>query len=234
MGMFHDRHFPGESVPYRAARDELLAAEAALREQTEAVASLRRALPPGGAVPDDYRFTQAADDRPVRFAELFGADRDTLVIYSYMYGPAASAPCPLCTSMLDSLDGAALHIGQHVSLAVVARAPAARLAEVARQRGWRHLRLLSSAGTTYNADYLAEDAAGNQWPMLNVFRKTAAGIHHTWGSELFYAARAPGQHTRHVDSLWPLWNALDLTPAGRHPTWLPALGYDPPPAQRAD
>ncbi|MGE0810946.1 MAG: DUF899 family protein [Immundisolibacter sp.] len=229
MGTLHDRHFPNESATYRSARDALLKAEAALREQTEAVAALRRALPPGGALPDDYCFTQAVDERSVRFSELFRAGQDTLVVYSYMYGPTANAPCPLCSSMLDSLDGAAPHIGQHLSLAVVAKAPAPRLAAVARQRGWRHLRLLSSAGTTYNADYLAEDAAGNPWPMLNVFRKTAAGIHHTWGSELFYAARAPGQHTRHVDSLWPLWNALDLTPAGRHPTWLPALAYDPPP-----
>lgn len=228
MGAFHDRRFPNESPAYRVARDALLAAEAALREQTEAVAAQRRALPPGGAVPHDYAFTQAADARIVRFAELFGPGQDTLIIYSYMFGPAASAPCPLCTSMLDSLDGAAPHIGQQVSLAVVAKAPAPRLAEVARQRGWRHLRLLSSAGNTYNSDYLAEDAVGNQCPMANVFRRTDAGIHHTWGSELFYAARAPGQHTRHVDSLWPLWNALDLTPAGRHPSWLPALAYDSP------
>jgi predicted dithiol-disulfide oxidoreductase (DUF899 family) len=225
MEQFHDRVFPGESAAYRAARDALLAAEAALREQTEAVAALRRALPAGGAPPSDYTFTEARDDRPVRLSELFAPGQDTLVVYSYMYGPAAGAPCPLCSSMLDSLDGAAPHIGQHVSLAVVAKSPASRLVEVARQRGWRHLRLLSSAGNTYNTDYLAEDAAGNQWPMLNVCRKTAAGIHHTWGSELFYAARAAGQHSRHVDNIWPLWNVLDLTPGGRHPTWLPALHY---------
>lgn len=148
MGRFHDRHLPGESAAYRAVRDELLAAEAALREQTEAVAALRRALPPGGGVPGDYAFTQAQDDRSMRLSELFAPGQDTLVVYGYMVGPKASAPCPLCTSMLDSLDGAAPHIDQDVSLAVVAKAPAARLAEVARQRGWRHLRLLSSAGTT--------------------------------------------------------------------------------------
>lgn len=225
MEALHNRSFPGESDAYRSARNALLAAEAALREQTEAVAALRRTLPPGGDVPGDYTFTGASDDRPTRLSELFQPGQDTLVIYSYMYGPAASAPCPLCSCMLDSLDGAAPHIAQHVGLAVVAKAPATRLADVARQRGWRHLRLLSSAGNTYNTDYLAEDAEGNQWPMCNVFRKTPAGIHHTWGSELFYAARAPGQHTRHVDSIWPLWNVLDLTPTGRHPTWLPKLAY---------
>ena len=44
--------FPNESESYRAARNELLAAEADLRRQVEAVAALRRKLPPGGAVGD--------------------------------------------------------------------------------------------------------------------------------------------------------------------------------------
>jgi hypothetical protein len=120
MAQFHGRAFPGKSAAYRAARDALLASEAALREQTEAVA----------APPADYTFAEAPDDRPVRLSELFRPGQDTLVVYSYMVGSAGSAPCPLCTSMLDSLDGAAPHIGQHVGLAVVAKAPASRLAAV--------------------------------------------------------------------------------------------------------
>ncbi|MBO0736785.1 MAG: DUF899 family protein, partial [Alphaproteobacteria bacterium] len=43
--------FPNESAEYRAARNALLDAEIALRRQLEAVAALRRSLPPGGAVP---------------------------------------------------------------------------------------------------------------------------------------------------------------------------------------
>jgi predicted dithiol-disulfide oxidoreductase (DUF899 family) len=48
--------FPGESEHYRPARDRLLARETELRRAMEAVAVARRALPPGGAVPQDYVF----------------------------------------------------------------------------------------------------------------------------------------------------------------------------------
>ena len=48
--------FPNESPEYRAARDKLLDREAALRREMEAVAAEIRALPPGGAVRQDYEF----------------------------------------------------------------------------------------------------------------------------------------------------------------------------------
>jgi predicted dithiol-disulfide oxidoreductase (DUF899 family) len=52
--------FPGESREYREARSRLLAAEIELRRMIERVAMQRRALPPGGAVPEDYVFEEAA------------------------------------------------------------------------------------------------------------------------------------------------------------------------------
>jgi Bacterial protein of unknown function (DUF899) len=48
--------YPHESAEYRAARNALLNDEIALRAQIEAVAAKRRALPPGGEVPEDYIF----------------------------------------------------------------------------------------------------------------------------------------------------------------------------------
>lgn len=47
-------HFPNESPEYRQARNALLAEEIELRRYIERVAALRRALPPGGGVPEDY------------------------------------------------------------------------------------------------------------------------------------------------------------------------------------
>ena len=70
----------------------------------------------------------------------------------------AAGPCPSCTALLDQLDGAAGHASQHVNLAGAGKAPLERILTFARERGWGHLRLLSSAGTTYNHDYLAETA----------------------------------------------------------------------------
>ena len=97
--------------------------------------------------------------------------------------------------------------------------------EVAQQRGWRRLRLLSSHGTTYNRDYHGETPEGHQLPMLNVFQRDGEAIRHFWGSELFYAPTDPGQDTRHVGTLEPLFNMLDLTPGGRPADWDEQLSY---------
>src|SRR5215475_12295906 len=77
--------FPGESDEYRLARNRLLAAEIELRRAIERVAAQRRALPPGGAVPEDYVFEEAAGGGEVTFSQLFAPGKDTLVVYSFMF-----------------------------------------------------------------------------------------------------------------------------------------------------
>ena len=213
--------FSNESKPYRAARNRLLRAEIALRRQVEKVAAMRRKLPAGGKVPQDYVFEGSEPARRVKLSELFG-DRDTLVAYSFMYGPKMAHACPMCTSMLDGLDGSAPHIAQRTNLVVIAKSPFARVLEFARGRGWSNLRLLSSAGNDYNRDYRGEGPDGAQWPMLNVFVRRRGAIRHFYGTELLFAKTERGQNNRHVDMLWPLWNLLDVTPEGRGKDWYPA------------
>ncbi len=237
--------FPGESEEYRRERNRLLEAEAGLRRSIEQVAAQRRALPRGGVVPEDYRFEEASDGGEVRFSELFEAGKDTLVLYSFMFPrhprddrpgpdegetarlPLAETPCPSCTSILDSLDRAALHLSGRLNVAAVAKSEPERIRNFARERGWRYLRLLSSQSNGYNRDYHAESPDGDQLPMLNVFVRDGDRFHHTWGSELMYAPRDEGEEARHVDSIWPIWNVLDVTPEGRGsaPNF-PALRYD--------
>jgi predicted dithiol-disulfide oxidoreductase (DUF899 family) len=238
--------FPGESAEYRAARASLLEQETELRRATEAVAASRRALPPGGAVPEDYVFQGAGSDgnpANVRLSELFAPGKDSLVIYNFMFprdpgdtspGPASGktallaleeGPCPSCTALLDQLEGAAQHAHQQINLAIVAKAPISRLLTFADERGWRALRLLSSATNAYNRDYHAETAEGFQRPMLNVFHRHGGQIRHFWGSELFYAPTDPGQDPRHVGTIEPLWNLFDLTPDGRPVDWYEQLSY---------
>lgn len=141
-----------------------------------------------------------------------------------MFGPEMERPCPMCTSIIDGLEGNAVHVAQRVDLVVIARSPLGRVLTFARGRGWRNLRFVSSAGNSYNRDYHGEDREGRQWPMMNVFRKTDR-ICHTWGSELLDAPEDPDQNARHVDLLWSLWNVLDLTPGGRGSDWYPRLEY---------
>jgi predicted dithiol-disulfide oxidoreductase (DUF899 family) len=229
----HDFRFPGESEEYRRQRDELLRAEIDLRRQLEAVAERTRALPPGGAVPTDYQFDEWGADqgahRRVTLSELFG-DKDTLFLYSFMVVPKEQGlpfvgPCPSCTSIIDGIDGALPHITQRISFAVAANAPIERFHEHGVSRGWRHARLLSTAGTTYNRDYGAEDENGNQWPLATVFARRPDGIHHFWSCELWFATREEGQDPRHVDFMWPVWTVFDRTPDGRGKTWGPELDY---------
>ena len=224
----HSVRFPGESESYRNARNELLAAEAELRRNIEAVAVKRRSLPLGGKLPEDYVFHEIGDDsaaRKIRLSELFAEGKDTLIIYSYMYGPKMAEPCPTCTSILDALDGEAPHIAQHTNLAVIAKSPITRIREFAKARGWRNLRLLSSADCAYNRDYHAETPDGNQDSALNVFIRRDGATHHFYSTELQFAPSNPGQDPRHVDLIWPLWNLLDLTPEGRGEKWHPRLSY---------
>lgn len=216
-------HFPNESKAYRTARDELLAAEIELSRQTERVAELRRKLPMGGEPKEDYVFESEAGK--VKLSELFG-DKTTLVLYSYMFGPAMKAPCPMCTSFLDALEAQAHHLGQRVAVAVTARSPLARVLEFTKARGWSRFRVLSDAESTYHRDYFGEDEKGAQQPMLNVWAKQGGKVHHFWGTEMLYAPNVEGQDQRHIDALWPLWNILDLTPEGRGKTWYPSLRYD--------
>lgn len=237
--------YPGESAEYRAARDRLLEREIELRREMEAVAAARRELPPGGEIPRDYVFQERGVDgatRDLRMAELFAPGKDSLVIYTFMFprypddrrsGPTSSelgalpldkTPCPSCTGLLDQLDAAMRHAGQVVNCFAAAEAPVEQLTAFADERGWRHLRLLSTAGSSYKKDYNA-DYEGHAMPMLNVFHRDGAAIRHFWGSELFWAEREPDQDPRHIGTLEPLWNLLDLTPEGRPTDWHEQLRY---------
>jgi predicted dithiol-disulfide oxidoreductase (DUF899 family) len=239
--------FPGEPAEYRAARDRLLEREIDLRRAMEAVAAARRELPPGGVAPEDYVFEAAGPGgavTEVRLSELFKGGKDSLVIYNFMfprgYGgprpgpmtgetallPLEEGPCPSCVALLDQLDGAAQHASQRLNLAVVAKTSVTRVLTFAEERGWRHLRLLSSAGNAYNRDYFGEDAEGWQMPMLNVFHRQGETIRHFWGAELTYGPDDPGQDHRSVGTLEPLWNLFDLTREGRPMDWDEQLDYE--------
>jgi predicted dithiol-disulfide oxidoreductase (DUF899 family) len=230
----HTVRFPGETDEFRLARNELLEAEIGLRRQVEAVAAQRRSLPLGGEVPTDYSFEEASGDtdktQTVRLSELFEDGKNTLVLYSFMFirdenGVPLGVACPSCTSIIDAVDGQAPHLTQLINLAVAAKVPIEQSRAHARTRGWRNIRLLSAANTTYNHDYHTETPEGSQLPIANVFIRRGGKICHSWSSELAFAPAEPGQHPRHVDFMWPLWSILDLTPEGRSRSWEPRLEY---------
>jgi predicted dithiol-disulfide oxidoreductase (DUF899 family) len=213
--------FPNESEEYRRARAALLAEEIELRRHIERVAAQRRALPPGGKVTKDYRFE--GERGPVSFADLFG-DKQTLVVYSYMFGPQRERPCPMCTSLLSAWDGEARDVEQRVALAVVARSPIERLAAYKQERGWRNLKLYSDTGE-FSRDYHALTTEGTDDAAFNVFSRRDGTIRHFWSGEMGFDTADPGQDARGAPDLMPIWTILDSTPEGRGTDWYPKLEY---------
>lgn len=210
--------FPNESDAYRRARNALLAEEIELRRRIERVAELRRALPPGGEVTTDYRFE--GEDGPAGFADLF-AGKDTLVAYSFMYGPDRERPCPMCTSLMSAWGGAARSVEKRAGLVLIARSPIERIAALKRERGWTHLRIFSDPDGDYTRAYVsAEDA---DIPALNVFIRKEGTIRHFWSAEMGFDAADPGQDPRGAPDPDPLWTILDMTPGGRGTGWYPTL-----------
>jgi predicted dithiol-disulfide oxidoreductase (DUF899 family) len=212
--------FPNESDEYRHARDQLLTEEIELRRHIELVAEMRRALPPGGAVGKDYRFD--GENGPATFAELF-SDKQTLAVYSYMFGPKRERPCPMCTSLLSAWDGDADDVAQRISLVVVARSPIERLVAFKKERGWHHLRLYSDTSGDYTRDYVDADDA--DIPAFNVFTRRDGTVRHFWSGEMGSETADPGQDPRGAPDLMPLWTILDSTPEGRGADWYPKLSY---------
>jgi len=213
--------YPNESADYRAARTVLLAEEIELRRHIERVSEMRRALPPGGAVTGDYRFDSA--NGPVTLADMFG-DKQTLVTYSWMFGPQRERPCPMCTNFLGALNGVAADLEQNVALGVIARSPVSRMADFARERGWRNLKLYSDPTGAFSRDYHAR-VGEDDIPALNVFSRKDGTIRLFYGGEMGSEAADPGQDPRGAPDLSPLWTLLDMTPEGRRPDWYPKLDY---------
>jgi len=213
---------PGESAEYRAARTALLAEEIELRRHIERVAAQRRALPPGGEVTGDYRFM--TEDGTCDLAALFG-DKQTLVTFSYMFGPQRQRPCPMCTNMLDAWDSNARDLEQHASLVIVARSPIERLLAWKRERGWKQLRLVSDLNENFFKDYFGLAQDGSENGAHNVFTRRDGTIRHFWANEMTGQTADPGQDQRGAPDPAPLWNMLDMTPEGRPPDWYPRLNY---------
>ncbi|MBT8143304.1 MAG: DUF899 family protein, partial [Gammaproteobacteria bacterium] len=164
-----NKKYPNESDEYRAARNALLAEEETLIARIRDLAERRRQLPRGGKLPEDYVFVGANNDnlgQELPLSSLFG-DKDTLMIYSYMFGPNWDKPCLSCTSLVDGFDRAAFSVGHDVAFVVVTAAPAQKLNDWANSRGWQQVRLVSAEKTDYLRDYQCQtgDDDKSLWPV---------------------------------------------------------------------
>lgn len=213
------RH-PNESAEYRRAREALLTEEIELRRHIERVAEMRRALPPGGEVTRAYEFS--GESGKVTLPELFG-NKQTLVIYSYMFGPQREKPCPMCTSFMSTWEAKLPDIEQRIAFAFVARSPIERLIEAKKARGWTRHKVYSDTSGDYTRDYVS--ATDADMPGYSVFTRRDGVIRHFWSGEMGQTMADPGQDPRGAPDFDPLWTLLDTTPEGRGKDWYPKLEY---------
>ena len=213
------RH-PNESAEYRRAREALLTEEIELRRHIERVAEMRRALPPGGEVTRAYEFS--GESGKVTLPELFG-NKQTLVIYSYMFGPQREKPCPMCTSFMSTWEAKLPDVEQRSAFAFVARSPIERLIEAKKARGWTRHKVYSDTSGDYTRDYVS--ATDADMPGYSVFTRRDGVIRHFWSGEMGQTMADPGQDPRGAPDFDPLWTLLDTTPEGRGKDWYPKLEY---------
>lgn len=230
-GTYRQTNLANESADYLAKREELRLAEIESMRLRERVAELRRQLPLGATI-QDYAFEEGpakleeGDERirTVRLSELFTGPDRSVVVYHFMYGKKNTKACPMCTLIIDGLNGVAHHMAQNADVVIVAAAEPADLRAHARKRGWNNLRLLSCGANTFKYDLGSEDREGNQDSTVSVFTRDAEGtLRH------FYTVhpRVSGDiMERGLDLLCPVYNVLDLTPQGRG-DWYASFDYGP-------
>ena len=181
---------------------------------------MRRQLPPGGEVKKAYRFE--GESGPATLADLFG-DKDTLIIYSYMFGPQRKNPCPSCTSFMATWEEKMSDIEQRAAFVMMARSPIDRLIAAKKARGWTRLKAYSDGSGDFTRDYVS--ATDEDMPGYTVFARKDGVIRHFWSGEMSGAMADPGQDPRGAPDPDPLWSLLDTTPEGRGTDWYPKLSY---------
>lgn len=176
-------HEPHAAAPPVVDRDEyvrLLAQQVEIEKELtrfgDRVSARRRRLPMTPI--EDYSFT--GPDGSTSLRSLFD-DRSQLVLQSFMFHPDWDEGCPSCTWAADNMpqDLDRLLAPNGVAFAMVSRAPFERIEAWREQRGWNHLTWVSSAGTTFNADW-GWTVDGQDQPGYSYLLRTDHGLFLTY------------------------------------------------------
>jgi predicted dithiol-disulfide oxidoreductase (DUF899 family) len=142
------KHKDATREEWLAARNALLVKEKEVTRRSDQLAAERRNLP-WVPIEKEYRFDTR--DGPRTLPELFDG-RSQLVVYHFMFGPAYTAGCPVCSSAADTFNGAVPHLNaRDVTFTCISRAPLDKLQAYRRRMGWS-FPWASSYGNDYNFD----------------------------------------------------------------------------------
>jgi predicted dithiol-disulfide oxidoreductase (DUF899 family) len=218
----------GTREQFDAARKELLKREKELTRAGDDLARQRRELP---WVPIEKQYGFDTDAGAKTLTQLFDG-RSQLLIYHFMFGPAYTAGCPVCSSAADTFGGAVEHLNaRDVTFTCVSRAPLETLNDYKRRMGWtfpwastadefnfdlgaahteQELKPFLDSGQLGPVPAMAAqcgtDPAGYlaEGPVLNVFALAGGTVHHT------YSTTARG-----LEVLMGYYGMLDRVPLGR-------------------
>ncbi|WP_225822545.1 DUF899 domain-containing protein [Streptomyces naphthomycinicus] len=189
---------------WRAAREELLRKEEAVRRAREVLGAERRRLP---MVEVDPEYVFEGGDGKATLLDLFEG-RAQLVVHHFMFAPEWAAGCPCCAAFLDQVGHLAHLRARNTSFAAVSRAPFVRILPFKARMGWA-VPWYSSSHGDFNLDFEATvDQGGGQVerPGLSCFLRDHDRVFHT------YSVYDEG-----LDELGTTAALLDLTALGRRP-----------------
>ena len=209
------------------ARKALLAKEKELTRHRDAVNAERRRLP---MVRIDKPYVFEGPAGKASLLDLFEGRRQ-LIVYHFMYDPGWDEGCPSCSFLVDNIGHLAHLRARKTSLALVSRAPMARIEPFRKRMGWT-IPWYSSFGSDFNYDFhvtLDEAVAPVEYNYtdkamlvqkgeayftqgeshgLSVFLRDGDTILHTYST-----------YARGADLIVGTYNYLDLTPLGRQEDW---------------
>ncbi|MEU0253201.1 DUF899 domain-containing protein [Streptomyces sp. NPDC006184] len=195
---------------WRAAREELLRKEEAVRRAREVLGAERRRLP---MTEVDAEYVFEGGDGKATLLDLFEG-RTQLVVHHFAFAPEWTSGCPCCAAFLDQVGHLAHLRARNTSFAAVSRAPFTRILPFKARMGWA-VPWYSSGdcghdpGRDFNRDFEAtveSDGELVERPGLSCFLREHDRVFHT------YSVYDDG-----LDGLGTTTGLLDLTALGRSP-----------------
>jgi predicted dithiol-disulfide oxidoreductase (DUF899 family) len=207
------------------ARKAFLAKEKEFTRQRDALNAERRGLP---MTEVDKEYVFDGPDGKVSLPGLFEG-RSQLLIYHFMFHPEWDEGCPSCSFLTDNIGHLAHLHARDTTLALVSRAPLARIEPFRQRMGWT-VPWYSSFGSDFNYDFhvtLDEsitpveynfrglDELGPEWQgWSGDLHGISAFLRHGDRVYLTYTSYARG-----TDMVNGIYHWLDLTARGRQEDW---------------
>jgi predicted dithiol-disulfide oxidoreductase (DUF899 family) len=192
-----------------AARQELLDREKALTRLNDALNADRRRLPMV-RIDKAYAFTGPTGEASL--PDMFEGRRQ-LIIQHFMFEPSWEDGCSSCTASVDEISAGVLdHLhARETTLALVARAPFAKIDAYRARRGWT-IPWYSSDGSDFNRDFhvTIDESADRSYevPGVSCFLREGDSVFHTNST-----------YARGTEYLAGAYTFLDLTALGRQEDW---------------